>query len=578
MLLRVEVAGSCDKSSVGPMLKRRRFLSLATVGLASAAVAPLLAACGQAPAPPSGASPAAGTGETKSSATQAASAQASASSPAPKPGGTLVIAVQTDPGVLEPSLNLGGDTQRALIEIYDRLVNEDLSVEAPVAPMKPGLAAKWTASTDSLQYTFNLRQGVKFHDGTPLDANAVKFNIDRLTQPNSQFYYARGSGVTKIVYGKVASTEVVDPLTVRVQLSEPYADFPDALSLPIGSYGNPETIKKYGNEGHPAHASGTGAFKFVEHQKGVKLVMARNPDYWGGAPPLEQVVWRPIPEPTAAVSALLSGEVQLVTYAQADSIEMLKGRPELAIKMANVPLNVFWGFNMREKPFNDKRVRQALNYAVDRETYTRDILKGLAAPATSVFGPSMIAYEPSLKRYSYDLDKARSLLREAGLEQGFSFKMQTIKSLGYDQLALYVKDNLAKLRINVEVELFEQATFAANLNKEGPKPGVGAFGWSFNCNPPFNLNRFFTSAFAPPNGANFGFYANPEVDQMLGKIARTIDRDERINLYRKLDAILTEDAPWLYLYYPIEPRVSTKKLTWVSANSFLYTLRNASLA
>jgi ABC-type transport system substrate-binding protein len=287
---------------------------------------------------------------------------------------------------------------------------------------------------------------------------------------------------------------------------------------------------------------------------------------------------RPIAEPTAAVSALLAGEVQLVTTAPADSVAMLTARPELAVKSANVPLTYNWNFNMKEKPFDDKRVRQALNYAVDREGYVKDILQGLGVAAKSVFGPSMAAYDASLKGYSYDLDKAKALLKEAGLEDGFSFKMQTAKGLGFDQVALYVKDQLAKLKINVDVELFETQTMSANAAKEGTKPGIGAIGWSWNCNPPFNFDRFFTSAFAPPNGVNFGFYSNPEVDKMLDQVARTIDREERLKLYRKLDALVTEDAAWLFLYHPIEPRIHTKKLTWVSANSNWYTLRSASLA
>ena len=190
----------------------------------------------------------------------------------------------------------------------------------------------------------------------------------------------------------------------------------------------------------------------------------------------------------------------------------------------------------------------------------------------------MAAYGPNLKGYSYDLDKAKALLREAGLENGFTFKLQTAKSNGYDQLALYAKDQLAKLNITVETEFFETQTMSANANKEGTLPGVGAIGWSWNANPPFNFDRFFTSSFGPPNGVNFGFYSNPEVDKGLEEVAKTIDREARLNLYRKLDAIVTEDAAWAFFYHPIEPRITTNKLTWVNANSNWYTLRNASLS
>jgi peptide/nickel transport system substrate-binding protein len=156
--------------------------------------------------------------------------------------------------------------------------------------------------------------------------------------------------------------------------------------------------------------------------------------------------------------------------------------------------------------------------------------------------------------------------------------MQTAKAQGMDQVALYVKDNLAKIGVNVDVELFDFQTMLTKANKEGTTPGVGAIGWSWICNPAFNFDRFFTSSFGPPNGVNFGFYANPEVDQTLTKVAQTPDREERLKLYRALDATVTEDAAWLFLYHPVEPRVASAKVRWVSANSTTYTLRNASLA
>jgi peptide/nickel transport system substrate-binding protein len=489
-----------------------------------------------------------------------------------------VVVSNSEPGPLEPSINPGLDTSRYISDVYDRLIIEDLSVEAPSPPLVPGLATSWLASPDGLQYTFNLRQGVTFHDGTPFDADAVKFTIDRLTQPSSPNYFERGAGATKIVYGRVTGVTVVDPHTVQVQLSQPYANFTDALTLPIASFGSPAAFKQYGNDDYPLHPAGTGPFKFVEQQKGVRMVLARNPSYWGGAPPLDQVVVRPISEPTASVSALLAGEVQLITGVPADSTDMLAARNDFTVKMANVPQTYCWNFNMKEAPFTDKRVRQALNYAVDRETYARDIMKGLAKPAKSVFGPGMAAYDANLKGYSYDPERAKQLLKDAGLERGFSFKMQTAKAQGMDQVALYVKDNLAKIGVNVDVELFDFQTMLTRANREGTTPGVGAIGWSWICNPAFNFDRFFTSSFGPPNGVNFGFYSNPQVDQTLSRVAQTQDREERLKLYRTMDSIVTDDAAWLFLYHPVEPRVSSTKVHWVSANSTTYTLRNASIA
>ena len=190
-----------------------------------------------------------------------------------------------------------------------------------------------------------------------------------------------------------------------------------------------------------------------------------------------------------------------------------------------MPQTYAWNFNVKEPPFNDKRVRQAINYAIDRDTYANVIMKGLAKPATSVFGPGMAGYDPSFEMYKYDPDKAKALLQEAGVGSGLSFKIQTAKAQGMDDVALFVKDNLAKIGVNVDVELFDFPTILANANKSGTLPGVAAIGWSWIADPAFNFDRFFTSAFGPPNGVNFGFYNNPAVD--AGHRRRGQDRRPR---------------------------------------------------
>jgi peptide/nickel transport system substrate-binding protein len=315
----------------------------------------------------------------------------------------------------------------------------------------------------------------------------------------------------------------------------------------------------------------------VEHQKGVKLVLEKNGSYWGGAPPIDQLVVRPITESQAAVSALLAGEVHLITNASADSLDVLKARPELAIKMAEPPSTYAWNFKLSQAPFSDKRFRQALNYAVDRETYCKEILRGLGRPAKSFFAPGSIGYDANRPGYTYDPDLAKSLLKEAGVADGFSFKMQTYKAQGQDTVALYVKDQLAKIGINVKVELLEYQTMATNINKDGIAADCGALGWSFSNDRPVSFDRLFTNAFLVPNGPNYTGFNNPQVEELTQKAWRTTDQAEKVRLYGQAEAIVTEEVPWLFIYHPIEPRVYSKKMTWSSANSQWYTLRNASL-
>jgi peptide/nickel transport system substrate-binding protein len=577
------------------MLSRRRFLTLSAGGLI--AVEALAVACqsaatpgappnattapaapAQAPTAPVTNPTAAGNAAPAAGATTAPAAAATiapSTSSAALSGATLVVVSNSEPNPLEPSLNPGLDTSRYVNDVYDRLIDYDLTVDADTPPVKPSLATGWSVSDDGLMYTFKLRPNINFHDGTPFDAAAAKFNIDRVTQPSFEYYFERGAGASKSVWGRVSSTSAPDPMTLVVQLSQPYASFTDALALTYGSMASPTAIKANGNDNYPAHAAGTGPFKFVGQDQGVKMVLARNDSFWGGAPALGQIVVRPISEITAAVSALVAGEVQLISGVTPDLLQSLKSHNDLTIKLADIPQTYAWNFNVTEPPFNDKRVRQAMNYAIDRETYANTIMKGLAKPATSVFGPGMAGYDPSFQMYSYDPDKAKSLLQEAGVSSGLSFKIQTAKAQGMDDVALFVKDNLSKIGVNVDVELFDFPTILANANKSGTTPGVAAIGWSWIADPAFNFDRFFTSTFGPPNGVNFGFYNNPEVDAAIADAGSTADRAQRLKKYQDLNRVVTEDAAWLFLYHPIEARVSTSKLDWTSANSTIFTLRNA---
>jgi peptide/nickel transport system substrate-binding protein len=493
--------------------------------------------------------------------------------PAAKKGGTLIVG-SAAVGTLENSLNLGTPTPRYLYEIYDRLVNQDLSIDATTPPIGPGLATSWEISPDATVYTFKLRQGVNFHDGTPFDADAVKFNIERVTKKDHPFYYERGAGATSVGWGRVAAVEAVDKYTVRLRLKEPYSQLLDLIWRAEYSIASPDNIKNLGNEKNGESPVGTGPFKFASHQSGTKLVLDRNPNYFGGAPIIDQLVVRVINEPSALVSALLAGEVHLVAdRVPPDIAKSLEADPRVKVQVGKIPGTNNVNLNKRHGVFRDKRARQAVNYAIDRETYVRDILKGYGIPAKSLFAPSARAYDANAKGYTYDPDRARALLREAGLDGGFNVTFwagQTTAS------AVYVKDQLGKFKINVKLELFETPTLSSTANRDGTREGVDGIFWGWNTNPPQNFDRYFPTATQPPNGVNWGFYSNPEVDRLVQQASRTINPDERLKIYRQADVILTEDAPWIFTDHgPLDPRISVKNLTWYSAHEYNYTVRNA---
>jgi peptide/nickel transport system substrate-binding protein len=203
----------------------------------------------------------------------------------------------------------------------------------------------------------------------------------------------------------------------------------------------------------------------------------------------------------------------------------------------------------------------------------RDILKGYGVAANSLFATSALAYDPAAKGYTYDPDKARALLKDAGVDKGVSV---TFWAATNTPSAVYVKDQLAKVNINVDLQFFDTATLSSTANKEGTRPGVDGIFWGWNTNPPQNFDRYFPTSTQPPNGVNWGWYTNPEVDKLVDQADHTIDPAARVKVYQQADVILTEDAPWLYIDHgPLDPRVSVKNLQWVSANEYNYTLRNA---
>jgi peptide/nickel transport system substrate-binding protein len=218
---------------------------------------------------------------------EAAKPAAQTAPPAAKPGGTLVAGWDSDPGALDNNLDRGAVTRTLLHMVYDRLVERDVAAKADFPPFGPGLATSWEVSPDAKVYTFKLRQGVKFHDGTPCDAEAIKFNIERNWNPQHPQYHRAGAGANALGYKDLDKVEVLDASTVRVTHKAPFADFLNVLAFGTYSIGSPTQIQKVGNDEFGNQPVGTGPFKYVSRERGVKMVFEKNPEYWGGAPQID---------------------------------------------------------------------------------------------------------------------------------------------------------------------------------------------------------------------------------------------------------------------------------------------------
>jgi peptide/nickel transport system substrate-binding protein len=403
----------------------------------------------------------------------------------PKPGGTLVVGVEGLIGFLDPHISNSGLTHNINEQIYEKLFARDYTKPNDGTPPEilPRLATGYEVSPDGLVYTIKLREGVKFHDGSDFNAQAVEFNIRRMWDKNFEYFFKDGaSSLAVYVYGSLKDIQVVDDHTIKLVLSKPFSFFieelADSIGLGLPWMVSPEAVKKYGNDGVKDHPTGTGPFRFVEEVKGERVVLEKNPDYWAKPYPyLDRLIFRPIPDPAARANALAAGEVDLINAVAPDQIETLE---QDGFVVAKGPTPHIWyvEFNHSEKPFSDVRVRQAVNLAIDREGMARDLLRGTALPAICFCGRTSPTFNPppTWAGYEYNPEKAKKLLAEAGYPNGFKTVFET-STAGSGQIlpvamGEWIQRDLAKIGIEMELRTFEWNTYGGRWYA-GLEPGVG---------------------------------------------------------------------------------------------------------
>src|SRR5438477_12109523 len=334
---------------------------------------------------------------------------------AAQPAGTLVVGLVAEPVNLDPAQVTGLNSNRVGRRVVETLVTfPDESTQ-----IVPGLAESWTVSKDGLRHTFKLRKGISFHDGTPLNAEAVKFSIERQINPEHPFNKLGKYPFANFFFGNVKAVEVVEPQTVEFILKEPRASFLAVLTAGAASVVSPTAVRKLGAD-YPLTPVGTGPFKFASWDRGQRVVLEKNPNYWKHPVKLERVIFRPIVEDQARLTELLTGAVDLIVGTPPDFVAQLENNPKVTL-LKQVGAHVWYlGINNQKKPFDDKRVRQALNYAVNKDGIVRDVLKGTGTPSRGRVLPNTWGADSALQPYPYDPERARKLLAEAGYPSGFS--------------------------------------------------------------------------------------------------------------------------------------------------------------
>lgn len=462
------------------------------------------------------------------------------------PPNVLVVGQIAEPASLDPHVSTAANDFRIAVNIYDGLVRN-----APgTLEIEPALATDWTISEDGLEYVFNLREGVSFHDGTPFNAEAVKFNFDRMLD-ESHPQASTGPFPLAFFFSSVDSVEVVDDLTVKFTLNEPFAPFMSNLASPTGLIVSPAAVEQYGAD-YGRNPVGTGPFKFEEWRSNTSVVASRNDAYWDGAPALEAVIFRPITDANTRVAEMLSGGIDVLLETPPDNVAQFANDANYQVVEAVGPHVWYVMLNAKEGPFADVRVRQAVNYAVNKESLVNDVLQGTAEVSAGPIPPAFNwAYNEDVAPYPYDPEKARALLAEAGAEgASLTFLVTEGGSGMLDPVPMgtAIQADLAAVGLDVEIQTYEWNTFLSEVNPglEG-KADMAEMAWMTTDPDTLPFLTLRSAAFPAEGGFNSSYYSNPDVDELLDQARLSTDPEERGDLYKQVQAITHEDAPWLFV-------------------------------
>ncbi|MDN5787407.1 ABC transporter substrate-binding protein [Pseudorhodobacter sp.] len=486
------------------------------------------------------------------------------------PPNVLIVGQIAEPKALDPAAVTAVNDFRILMNVYDGLVRyKDGTLE-----VEPALAKEWTISDDGMTYTFTLRDGVKFHDGSDFNADAVKFNFDRMLDESHPFHNT-GPFPLAFFFSAVEKTEAVDPKTVRFTLNAPYAPFLSNLAYPTGLIVSPAAVEKHGTE-FGRNPSGTGPFKFKEWRSNEAVVVDANPDYWDGAPKLEAVVFRPITDANTRTAEMLAGGIDLMVEVPPVSLSEFQGAAFKIYEQAG-PHVWFLILNAKDGPMADKRVRQAANYAINKEAIVNNVLEGTAAVAAGPTPPAFAwAYNDDVKPYPYDPDKARALLKEAGAEGAeLTFFVTEGGSGMLDPIAMgtAIQADLQAVGLKVKIETYEWNTFLGEVNPglDG-KADMAEMAWMTNDPDTLPFLTLRTEAWPDKGGFNSGYYSNPKVDALLDAARKSTDQAERAKLYKEMQVIVHDDAPWVFVANWKQNAVTSDKVEGFSLQPSFFLL------
>jgi peptide/nickel transport system substrate-binding protein len=407
------------------------------------------------------------------------------------------------------------------------------------------LATRWE-NPNPTTWRFHLRRGVKFHNGDPLTAEDVKFTID--TQ------LANKGGTINAYLGPTETARVLDPYTVEITTRSP---FPALLFNLTRVHILPRAYDKMGADAFAARPIGSGPYRFVEWQRGQRIVLDVNPDYWGGQPTPKRLVFRPIVDPSTRAAELRAGGVDIITSPPIPQVKELNTGETMILAVPGARI-IAYPINTRQKPLNDVRVRRALNYAVDRETIVKSLLQGFGKATGQPFSSGWLGYDPEIKPYPYDPAQARRLLAEAGQGHGFevTWNISTGAFLADKEIAEAAAAMLGQVGVRARLVPTERAKIQRDLQSSTAFDGITAGQWGTVAESDIMVRWFFKTPkiFTPEVEAR--------LNQLTEAAASELDRDKRARLYQELARYAHDEALWLFIHHQDELIAKRRDIPW----------------
>ena len=464
---------------------------------------------------------------------------------------TLVLAIG-EIKILDGQVWGSGESAMISSWVADTLVGADRD-----GKFKPYLATEWQVSEDGKTWTFKLRKDVKFQDGTAFDAEAVKFNFDRIQDPKTQ------SLQSAAMLGPVATTEVMDAYTFKVTYKEPYPRFLDAISQGFFPMWSPTAVKKYGPDEFTRYLVGSGPFMLKEYKPGEKYVLVKNPDYnWApaymkhqGPAYLDEVTFRFIAEAATAVSSLKNGEADIVMrFPEANAPEFRNNPKYQVLDGTNTGSPVLLVMNTTKPPLNDLKVRQAMEHAINQEDLVKAVMRGEADVTRGVMYPSSPCYwKDAEKVYPYDVKKAKALLEEAGWKlgadgiyekEGKKLQFTVVLLSAYSPLGPVAQAQLKEIGADAKIDLVPGAV----QMERGAKGDFNMIFQHMTYSDPVVLDMLYNSKNAKLGGWAWTGYVDPKLDDLLNKSSVTVDMAKRCELLTEAQKIIAQNALVLPMY------------------------------